>query len=66
MTRHVRFLCTSFLMLIWVALPTHATTTCVQDFTSGNGNTYVAYCVTVNEYSGDRDPVRTKYAWCQW
>jgi hypothetical protein len=48
MTRHVSFLCTAFLMLIWVALPTHATTTCLRDFTSGNGNTYLGYCVTVN------------------
>jgi hypothetical protein len=45
---HVAFLCTSFLMLIWVALPTHATTTCSYDFTSGSGNTYLGYCVTAN------------------
>ena len=48
MTRHATFFCTTFLMLIWVALPTHATTTCLRDFTFGSGNTYVAYCVTVN------------------
>lgn len=48
MVRKVTFLCTSFLMLIWVALPSHATTTCSYDFTSGSGNTYLSYCVTVN------------------
>ena len=48
MARHVTFLCASFLMLIWVALPAHATTTCSYGFTSGSGNTYPNYCVTVN------------------
>jgi hypothetical protein len=32
MTRHVTFLCTSFLMLIWVALPTHATDYVLAEF----------------------------------
>lgn len=48
MIRHVSFLCTSFLMLICCALPTHATTTCLYDFSSGSGNTFLSYCVTVN------------------
>jgi len=48
MIRHVSFLCTSFLMLIWVALPAHATTTCSYDFSIGSGNTFLSYCVTAN------------------
>jgi hypothetical protein len=48
-SRSVTLLCTSFLMLIWVALPAHAaTTTCSYDFTTGSGNNYLSYCVTVN------------------
>jgi hypothetical protein len=48
MIRHVSFLCTSFLILICCALPTHATTACMWDFVTGSGNTYLSYCVTVN------------------
>jgi hypothetical protein len=48
MMRRTTFFCTSFLVLIWVVLPSHATTTCSYDFTSGSGNTYVGYCVTAN------------------
>jgi len=48
MIRRVTLLCASFLILIWVAPPVHATTTCSYDFTSGSGNTYLGYCVTVN------------------
>jgi len=48
MIRHVSFLCTSFLMLICCALPARATTACSYDFTTGSGNTYLSYCVTVN------------------
>jgi hypothetical protein len=48
MTRYVSFLCTSLLMLICLALPAHATTTCSYDFTSGSGNSFLSYCVTVN------------------
>jgi len=48
MIRHVSFLCTSLLMLICCALPAHATTACSYDFTTGSGNTYLSYCVTVN------------------
>lgn len=49
MTRHAPFFCICFLMLIGAGLPAHAaTTTCSYDFTSGSGNTYLSYCVTVN------------------
>jgi len=48
MIRQVTFLCTNLLMLIWVALPANATTTCSYDFVSGSNNTYLGYCVTVN------------------
>lgn len=49
MTRPLCVLCVCFLMLIGAALPVHAaTTTCSYDFTTGNGNTYLGYCVTVN------------------
>jgi hypothetical protein len=53
MSRHVTLLCTSFLMLISVALPIHAqqaTTNCAYTFTSGSGNSYnyLSYCVTAN------------------
>ncbi len=48
MTRQVTFLVTIFLTLICCALPSHATTTCLYDFKTGNGNTFLTYCVTVN------------------
>jgi hypothetical protein len=48
MTRQATFLCTSLLMLICFSLPARATTTCSFDFTSGSGNSYLSYCVTVN------------------
>jgi hypothetical protein len=49
MTPHrVTLLCTSFLLLIWVALPAHATITCSYTFTTGSANTYLGYCVTAN------------------
>jgi hypothetical protein len=35
-------------MLIWIALPSQATTTCSYGFTSGSGDNYLSYCVTVN------------------
>ncbi len=41
-------LLTFFLLLICCALPTYATTTCSYDFTTGSGNTFLSYCVTVN------------------
>lgn len=49
MIRQVTLVATMFLTLICVALPTHAaTTTCSYDFTTGSGNTFLSYCVTVN------------------
>jgi hypothetical protein len=49
MIRRLSFLCTVFLMFISVAPPSHAqTTTCSYNFTTGSGNTYLSYCVTVN------------------
>jgi hypothetical protein len=48
MTRHVAFFLPACLMMICVALPAHATTTCSYTFTTGSGNTYLSYCVTVN------------------
>jgi hypothetical protein len=47
MTRISVVLTTCFLLICW-ALPAHATTTCSYDFSSGSGNTYLSYCVTVN------------------
>jgi hypothetical protein len=49
MHRHVNFSLLVCLILIWIAVPAHAaTTTCSYDFVTGNGNTYLGYCVTVN------------------
>ena len=48
MHRHVKISLLVCVMLICVALPAHATTTCSYDFTSGSGNSYLSYCVTVN------------------
>jgi len=39
---------TTCLLLICWALPAYATTTCSYDFSSGSGNTYLSYCVTVD------------------
>ena len=49
MRRHLNFFLLAGLMLICVEFSAHAqTTACSFDFTSGSGNTYLSYCVTVN------------------
>lgn len=48
MSRYASFLSVICLMLIWIALPSHATTTCLYKFKTGSGNTYLSYCVTEN------------------
>lgn len=46
---HVNFSLFVCLILLWIAVPTHAaTTTCSYNFSTGIGNTYLSYCVTVN------------------
>ncbi len=50
MTR-TRFLLTVCLLWLCCQLPIHparATTNCAYNFTTGSGNTYLNYCVTVN------------------
>ncbi len=50
MTR-TRFLLTLSLLSLCCQLPTSgagATTACTYNFTTGSGNTYLNYCVTVN------------------
>ena len=48
MSRYVSFLSLMCLMLIWIVLPSHATTTCLYKFNTGSGNTYLGYCLTEN------------------
>jgi hypothetical protein len=48
MSRYVSFLSLMCLMSICIVLPSHATTTCLYNFKSGSGNTYLSYCVTEN------------------
>ncbi len=47
MTR-ISVVLTTCLLLICCALPMHATTQCTYSFTSGSGNSFLHFCVTVN------------------
>lgn len=48
MRRQVNFFLFTCVMSICLVPRGHATTTCIKDFTTGTGNTYLSYCVTAN------------------